>query len=112
MLARTHSDRTAALEALGAEVLSHADMATIPTEELKRPVRFEPVLADAWQTRGRRHPGRADRPTTDDLPRVRPHHDHRSACARCCRTRNLTALPQPSLPMTVAVSDDPDTLRR
>ncbi|MET9002840.1 NmrA family NAD(P)-binding protein [Amycolatopsis sp. NPDC004169] len=35
--------------AAGAEELSHTDIATILTEELRRPVRFEPVSADDWR---------------------------------------------------------------
>lgn len=34
--------------AVGAEELSDAEIATILTEELRRPVRFEPVSADEW----------------------------------------------------------------
>src|SRR5258705_1808458 len=51
----------------GAELLSHAEVARVLSEELSRPIRFVPITREAWRAErlapDEAHPGRAGNPT-------------------------------------------------
>jgi len=54
----------------GAELLSHAEVARVLSEELSRPIRFEPITREAWRDEllalAEAHPGGAVNPIMAD----------------------------------------------
>jgi len=62
----------------GAELLSHAEVARVLSEELSRPIRFEPITREAWRDEllalAEAQPGGAVNPDMQviSLPSARP----------------------------------------